>query len=639
MHGFGKILLLQTTTATDATTGDLFYVSVKGEKIPLEDSPETNVLLYELFKQDVGRGGEALETIKDLNIQQFQQAPASAKFSDKNPFDDRFNKDLEKARDTIGTPKSSGFFGRNEEQDMRDRIQELELQAARGMASPRDGSFLGEEARRNASVMATRAEQLRSQLPEADKRDFYSYRRKDKSRFGFGDKGQNDFVLTPTGLTQREVLELTRTGDYEIGPAELAKEIRGDDIDREEEFMRKAILAGRVPMPGTQQQVAESKPVQEKVLIETEEQVPNNFRHKTFVPVEISGLYSRGSKDNLKFRVRMLEDKNTGEVKYVPDVNLAPIITEIYQAENYSQESKEEIGMIKDLVSADNIGLAQRVNDLSRSIAAIAGVERIAFDENGNQIMPTPEIIARWAKRFTAQNITTILGESNRTISDADRKRADDIVNVLGTFTDVAGAKLALEQLINIFEAPSRNANSALQSLYAQGESSGYLEDIKDIERSVLNQLQKGGGAFSIPKSSAFWGESNLYLFIESRRDEMLWLCPEKVNKIIVFAHGQEYLATKKTKLIKKSLYRANHIISSSNYTLDLINNMNITEIKKSVIPPTYSLKATDENNIFKQPTKKVSILSITRLEERKGIIPVLKSLGYLHKEKLIKLN
>ena len=494
---------IKENTATDATTGDLFYVSVKGEKIPLEDSPETNVLLYELFKQDVGRGGEALETIKDLNIQQFQQAPASAKFSDKNPFDDRFNKDLEKARNTIGTPKRSGFFARNEEQNMRDRIQELELQAARGMASPRDGSFLGEEARRNAAVMATRAEQLRSQLPEADKRDFYSYRRKDKSRFGFGDKGQNDFVLTPTGLTQREVLELTRTGDYEIGPAELAKEIRGDDIDREEEFMRKAILAGRVPMPGTQQQVAESKPVQEKVLIETEEQVPNNFRHKTFVPVEISGLYSRGSKDNLKFRVRMLEDKNTGEVKYVPDVNLAPIITEIYQAENYSQESKEEIGMIKDLISADNIGLAQRVNDLSRSIAAIAGVERIAFDENGNQIMPTPEIIARWAKRFTAQNITTILGESNRTISDADRKRADDIVNVLGTFTDVAGAKLALEQLINIFEAPSRNANSALQSLYAQGESSGYLEDIKDIERSVLNQLQKGGGAFSIPKSSA----------------------------------------------------------------------------------------------------------------------------------------
>ena len=494
---------IKENTATDATTGDLFYVSVKGEKIPLEDSPETNVLFYELFKQDVGRGGEALETIKDLNIQQFQQAPASAKFSDKNPFDDRFNKDLEKARNTIGTPKRSVFFARNEEQNMRDRIQELELQAARGMASPRDGSFLGEEARRNASVMATRAEQLRSQLPEADKRDFYSYRRKDKSRFGFGDKGQNDFVLTPTGLTQREVLELTRTGDYEIGPAELAKEIRGDDIDREEEFMRKAILAGRVPMPGTQQQVAESKPVQEKVLIETEEQVPNNFRHKTFVPVEISGLYSRGSKDNLKFRVRMLEDKNTGEVKYVPDVNLAPIITEIYQAENYSQESKEEIGMIKDLISADNIGLAQRVNDLSRSIAAIAGVERIAFDENGNQIMPTPEIIARWAKRFTAQNITTILGESNRTISDADRKRADDIVNVLGTFTDVAGAKLALEQLINIFEAPSRNANSALQSLYAQGESSGYLEDIKDIERSVLNQLQKGGGAFSIPKSSA----------------------------------------------------------------------------------------------------------------------------------------
>jgi hypothetical protein len=486
---------IKQNTKFDDETGELFYETIQGEKVPLEDSPETNVLLYEIFKQETGRGGEALEAIQNLDIEQFQQAPANAKFSDKNPFDDKFSKDLQSIRKDMGVPKN--------EKDIREQMQNLELQAARGMATPRDGSFLTDESRRNAAVMATRAEQLRSQLPESDKRDFYSYRRKDKSMFGFGDKGQNEFVLTPTGLTQREVYELTKNGDYEIGPAELAKEIRGDDIDREEEFMRKAILAGRVPMPGTQQQVAESKPAQEKVLIETEEQVPNNFRHKTFVPVEISGLYSRGSKDNLKFRVRMLEDKNTGEVKYVPDVNLAPIITEIYQAENYAQESKEEIGMIKDLVSADNIGLAQRVNDLSRSIAAIAGIERIAYDENGNQVMPTPEIIARWAKRFTAQNITTILGESNRTISDADRKRADDIVNVLGTFTDVAGAKLALEQLINIFETPSRNANSALQSLYAQGESSGYLNDIKDIERSVLNQLQKGGGAFSIPKASS----------------------------------------------------------------------------------------------------------------------------------------
>ena len=112
---------------------------------------------------------------------------------------------------------------------------------------------------------------------------------------------------------------------------------------------------------------------------------------------------------------------------------------------------------------------------------------------------------------------------------------------------------------------------------------------------------------------------------------------PDKVKKIIVFAHGQEYLATKKNNLIKKALDKTSHIICSSNYTLGLINNLNITNIKTSVIPPTYSLKETNENNIYKKPTKKVSILSITRLEERKGIIPVLKSLGYLHKEKLIK--
>ena len=98
---------------------------------------------------------------------------------------------------------------------------------------------------------------------------------------------------------------------------------------------------------------------------------------------------------------------------------------------------------------------------------------------------------------------------------------------------------------------------------------------------------------------------------------------PDKVKKIIVFAHGQEYLATKKTNLIKKSLDRAGHIICSSNYTLNLIDNLNITNSKKSVIPPTYSLKETHENNAYKKLTNKVSILSITRLEKRKGIIPV----------------
>ena len=112
---------------------------------------------------------------------------------------------------------------------------------------------------------------------------------------------------------------------------------------------------------------------------------------------------------------------------------------------------------------------------------------------------------------------------------------------------------------------------------------------------------------------------------------------PDKVKKIIVFAHGQEYLAKKKTNLIKKSLNRAGHIICSSSYTLNLIDNLNITNAKKSVIPPTYSLKETNENHVGKKLTKKISILSITRLEKRKGIIPVLKSLGHLHKEKLIK--
>ena len=80
---------------------------------------------------------------------------------------------------------------------------------------------------------------------------------------------------------------------------------------------------------------------------------------------------------------------------------------------------------------------------------------------------------------------------------------------------------------------------------------------------------------------------------------------PDKVKKIIVFAHGQEYLAKKKTNLIKKSLNRAGHIICSSSYTLNLIDNLNITNAKKSVIPPTYSLKETNENHVGKKLTKK----------------------------------
>ena len=114
------------------------------------------------------------------------------------------------------------------------------------------------------------------------------------------------------------------------------------------------------------------------------------------------------------------------------------------------------------------------------------------------------EVMSRWAKRFTAQNITVLLGESNRTISDADRKRADDIVNALGTTTDMTSAWISLDELLNIFEKPSQNANTALQALYAQAEQSGYMDEVLEIEDGLRKEIKRGGSRLSVPQSSRF---------------------------------------------------------------------------------------------------------------------------------------
>jgi len=115
---------------------------------------------------------------------------------------------------------------------------------------------------------------------------------------------------------------------------------------------------------------------------------------------------------------------------------------------------------------------------------------------------------------------------------------------------------------------------------------------------------------------------------------------PKSAKKIIVLAHGQEYLSSnKKYGLIRKSLDRASHIICSSKYTYDLIKSLEITNTHKSIIPPTYSLKKINKRLEIKtsKSSNKVQIISITRLEERKGIIPVLKCLGALKKNNSLK--
>ena len=114
---------------------------------------------------------------------------------------------------------------------------------------------------------------------------------------------------------------------------------------------------------------------------------------------------------------------------------------------------------------------------------------------------------------------------------------------------------------------------------------------------------------------------------------------PKSINKIYVFAHGQEFLGKeKKLEKIKKSLNRVSCIICSSHYTANLINKLKITNIKKLVIPPTYSLnKISKKKKKSSENPKIVSLLTICRLEKRKGILPVLRCLSNLNKNKLLK--
>ena len=450
---------IKDNTETDEESGQIFFIQPRtGEKVPIDSSPEGNVLLYEVFKEQTGRTGEALDAIIDMDIKQFQQAPDGVVAND-------FSKELKTLRE-------------------EKNIGDAEAMAAY-TSVPFDGSVVGTVQKRMAMSDLARSQATE----EATKgKQFLAYRV----------PGQASYKLTPEPISVEEAAGL----GYEFAPPEMA----------EENFMQKAILAGRIPIDdsvGTEKERLQNQLLQTKIakniqgLSEGPESDP--FMHKKLIKVKLPGMYSRGSQDNLQFHVRLKEDEK-GNVEYAPDVDIAPIIRDIYKAEEYSIQTIEEVNMIKELISADTIGLAQRVNDLARGLSALGGFDRTAFDPvTGQQLIPTPEIIARWAKRFTAQNITILLGESNRTISDADRKRADDIVSVLGTFTDIAAAKGSLEELVKIFEKPSYNANTALQSLYSMAETSpggGYLAEIERVEKNVASRIAKSGGRLTIPKSS-----------------------------------------------------------------------------------------------------------------------------------------
>ena len=109
---------------------------------------------------------------------------------------------------------------------------------------------------------------------------------------------------------------------------------------------------------------------------------------------------------------------------------------------------------------------------------------------------------------------------------------------------------------------------------------------------------------------------------------------PKANDNIVIFAHGQEYVGkNKKVELIQKSLDRAKVLIASSEFTKSLIlKNFKIPSEKIAVIAPTYQLsKAVYSNE--KRPNRIVNILSICRLEMRKGLIQSVISLAKINNQ------
>ena len=107
---------------------------------------------------------------------------------------------------------------------------------------------------------------------------------------------------------------------------------------------------------------------------------------------------------------------------------------------------------------------------------------------------------------------------------------------------------------------------------------------------------------------------------------------PKTNDNILIFAHGQEYVGkNKKAALIQKSLDRANMLIASSEFTKSLIlKNFKFSSDKIAVIAPTYQLPEAVYSH-KKKPNGKVNILSICRLEMRKGLIQSVAALAEIN--------
>lgn len=110
---------------------------------------------------------------------------------------------------------------------------------------------------------------------------------------------------------------------------------------------------------------------------------------------------------------------------------------------------------------------------------------------------------------------------------------------------------------------------------------------------------------------------------------------PTQSGKLIVLAHGQEYLSpsTKRQTAIRKSLNRADLVVASSAMTAKLVSQIS-PAVPVEVIYPTYMVtKAAQEPRTDRHPQAKTVIVSLCRIERRKGLLQSAKALLKLYKE------
>lgn len=114
---------------------------------------------------------------------------------------------------------------------------------------------------------------------------------------------------------------------------------------------------------------------------------------------------------------------------------------------------------------------------------------------------------------------------------------------------------------------------------------------------------------------------------------------PEAFSNIIVLAHGQEFLNTSKRQdEISYALARAKAVVCSSNATQQLVHEFNAElKSKTAVVYPTYMLAPpTKLSNKYSNPSAPIKLLSISRLERRKGLQNAMQALARLADEGLI---